>query len=95
MVGVPFRAQGRDPRYGLDCVGLVWAAYAAVGCALPAPTDYPLRGWRRGRIVAEQGKVDGVDQAFRGHQELQAPVDALGEADHPEDKGQVAHELGR
>jgi cell wall-associated NlpC family hydrolase len=52
IVGVPFRAQGRDPRYGLDCVGLVWAAYAAVGCALPAPTDYPLRGWRRGRIVA-------------------------------------------
>ena len=30
MVGVPFRAQGRDPRCGLDCVGLVWAAYAAV-----------------------------------------------------------------
>jgi fructose 1,6-bisphosphatase len=31
---------------------LVWAAYAAVGYALPTPHDYPLRGWRRGRIVA-------------------------------------------
>ena len=52
MVGVRFRAQGRDPQRGLDCVGLVWAAYAAAGCALQAPHDYPLRGWSRRRIVA-------------------------------------------
>ncbi len=52
MVGVRFRPQGRDPATGLDCVGLVWAAYAAAGRVLSAPRDYPLRGWREERIVA-------------------------------------------
>jgi cell wall-associated NlpC family hydrolase len=52
MVGVRFRPQGRDPGTGLDCVGLVWAAYAAAGCTLRSPRDYPLRGWSEGRIVA-------------------------------------------
>ncbi|WP_184648572.1 peptidoglycan endopeptidase [Sphingopyxis sp. JAI128] len=52
MIGVRFRPQGRDPATGLDCVGLVWAAYAAAGCPLDAPRDYPLRGWCRERIVA-------------------------------------------
>lgn len=52
MVGVGFRAQGRDVATGLDCVGLVWAAYTAAGCALRAPRDYPLRGWRYERIEA-------------------------------------------
>ena len=52
MVGVRFRAQGRDAATGLDCVGLVWAAYAGAGCALPAPRAYPLRGWSRARIEA-------------------------------------------
>lgn len=52
MVGVRFRPQGRDPALGVDCVGLVWAAYAAAGYVLLAPRDYPLRGWGRGRIVA-------------------------------------------
>ncbi len=31
-VGVPFRPQGRDPEYGLDCVGL---AATALGCEPP------------------------------------------------------------
>lgn len=52
MVGVRFRTQGRDPTLGVDCVGLVWAAYAAAGCLLTAPCNYPLRGWSRGRVVA-------------------------------------------
>lgn len=42
LVGVRFRAQGRDPQRGLDCVGLALAA-----CGLPADfgrTDYRLRG---------------------------------------------------
>lgn len=52
MVGVRFRAQGRDAVHGLDCVGLVWAAYAGAGHRLRAPRDYPLRGWSRERIVA-------------------------------------------
>lgn len=52
MLGVPFRPQGCDPDTGLDCVGLVWAAYCAAGCKLARPQGYPLRGWTRGRIEA-------------------------------------------
>ena len=52
MVGVRFRAQGHDPATGLDCVGLVWAAYACAGRRLERPDGYPLRGWPRGRIEA-------------------------------------------
>ena len=42
LVGVRFRAQGRDPEWGLDCVGLALAA-----CGLPSDfsrADYRLRG---------------------------------------------------
>ncbi|WP_242446133.1 NlpC/P60 family protein [Sphingopyxis lindanitolerans] len=52
MVGARFRRQGRDPATGLDCVGLVWAAYVAAGRELVAPAGYPLRGWTRARIEA-------------------------------------------
>ena len=52
MVGVRFRLQGCDPATGLDCVGLVWAAYAEAGVRLARPGDYPLRGWGRGRVEA-------------------------------------------
>lgn len=52
MIGTRFRPQGRVPATGLDCVGLVWAAYAAAGRRLPRPSTYPLRGWKRERIEA-------------------------------------------
>ncbi len=52
MVGVRFRFQGCDPATGLDCVGLVWAAYAAVGRKLARPHAYPLRGWPGERVEA-------------------------------------------
>lgn len=55
MAGAPFRPQGRDPATGLDCVGLVWAAYADAGRMLRPPAGYPLRGWRRERIEASLG----------------------------------------
>ncbi|MGQ3101677.1 MAG: peptidoglycan endopeptidase [Sphingopyxis solisilvae] len=51
LVGARFRPQGYDPAIGLDCVGLVWAAYAAAGRRLVRPRDYPLRGWSRERIA--------------------------------------------
>jgi len=50
MVGVRFRVQGRDAAGGLDCVGLVAAAYAAAGREVTVPSGYPLRGWQRERI---------------------------------------------
>lgn len=52
MVGVTFRPQGCDPATGLDCVGLVWAAYAAAGRPLVRPVGYPLRGWSRIQVEA-------------------------------------------
>lgn len=52
MVGARFRPQGSDPATGLDCVGLVRAAYAAAGRCLMCPVGYPLRGWSRPRIEA-------------------------------------------
>jgi murein DD-endopeptidase / murein LD-carboxypeptidase len=38
FLGTAFRLQGRDPRYGLDCVGLV-----ALVWDVEAPSDYGLR----------------------------------------------------
>ena len=62
MVGTRFRRQGCDPATGFDCVGLVWAAYAAAGRQLVRPVDYPLRGWRRETVEAalrEAGFAEG------------------------------------
>jgi cell wall-associated NlpC family hydrolase len=42
LVGTRFRPQGRDPRFGLDCVGT--AAAAAGIAAGRVRRDYPLRG---------------------------------------------------
>lgn len=52
MVGVTFRPQGSDPATGLDCVGLVRAAYSVAGCVLERPRGYPLRGWSRAQVEA-------------------------------------------
>src|SRR3546814_15184944 len=67
MVGVRFRPQGKDPVTGLDCVGLVWAAYAAAGRRLVRPANYPLRGWGLERIEGALAVADFVraDDATR------------------------------
>lgn len=51
LIGVRFRAQGRDPAGGLDCIGLV---AAAVGIAEP-PAGYALRG----------GSAEGLAEGLR------------------------------
>lgn len=43
LVGCRFRLHGRDPLTGLDCVGLVGAALAAMGRRVALPTGYALR----------------------------------------------------
>jgi cell wall-associated NlpC family hydrolase len=43
LVGGPFRLHGRDPATGLDCVGLVAAALAAIGARPVTPSGYSLR----------------------------------------------------
>lgn len=42
LVGCPFRLYGRDPRHGVDCVGLVSCALETVGRSLLVQ-DYGLR----------------------------------------------------
>ncbi len=49
LIGTRFRAQGRDARFGLDCVGLVLAAHRLPVSA--ARRDYALRGTSRGEIA--------------------------------------------
>ena len=69
MVGARFRPQGKDPATGLDCVGLVWAAYAAAGRRLARPAAYPLRGWCLDRIegaLAAAGFVRASDAVRPG-----------------------------
>jgi len=51
-VGAPFRLHGRDPSYGLDCVGLAAQALAAGGFDGPVPEGYALRGGEAGTIAA-------------------------------------------
>jgi cell wall-associated NlpC family hydrolase len=45
LIGVRFRLHGRDPASGLDCVGLVVAAYRAAGLSIDdVPDRYRLSG---------------------------------------------------
>ncbi len=43
MAGTPFRLHGRDPRTGLDCIGLIDCALAEIGCKALFPNGYALR----------------------------------------------------
>ncbi|MCJ2189130.1 NlpC/P60 family protein [Novosphingobium beihaiensis] len=43
FIGVPFRLHGRDPVAGLDCVGLLEAAFRACGVMARLPARYTLR----------------------------------------------------
>lgn len=68
VIGTPFRLHGRDPAFGLDCVGLVSLAFGRRG---EAPSGYAMRGGekaafekmlralrcRRRRIAPKRGDV--------------------------------------
>lgn len=57
LVGVPFRPQGRDPALGLDCIGLVLAAY-------DLPPDLVRRNYRlRGQYKREM--MSAFEPLFR------------------------------
>lgn len=43
LVGTPFRLHGRDPATGLDCIGVLVVAMAAIGRKLDMPVRYGLR----------------------------------------------------
>lgn len=46
LVGSPFRLHGRDPTTGLDCIGLLAAAFTALGASAKLPNSYRLRSRR-------------------------------------------------
>lgn len=52
LVGARFRLQGRDPATGLDCVGVVIAAYAGAGVRLNAIDHYRLRSMQLDQVRA-------------------------------------------
>lgn len=59
LVGIPFRLHGRDPVFGLDCVGLVGAALAAIGRPVRLPNGYRLRATSVGHLL-EQAAFAGI-----------------------------------
>lgn len=62
LAGVPFRLHGRDPATGLDCVGVVAAAFAACGRRPRSPRGYGLRNRAidRWTALAEAAGLDRV-----------------------------------
>ncbi|HEY1125949.1 MAG TPA: NlpC/P60 family protein [Sphingobium sp.] len=52
LVGTPFRLRGRDPRTGLDCVGLAMTAFGRAGVMSAEPPAYQLRGTSHDRVAA-------------------------------------------
>ena len=64
LVGTRFRAQGRDPRLGLDCLGLAMIAYCIDGAKIRR--DYRLSGdHRRELMVGLVGKFRRVAPSQR------------------------------
>jgi cell wall-associated NlpC family hydrolase len=56
LVGVRYRPQGRDPRFGLDCLGVVAAALDAAGHRIEVPDTYAQRGSDR---TSAEAAIDG------------------------------------
>jgi cell wall-associated NlpC family hydrolase len=52
LMGTRFRLHGRDPQYGLDCVGVAGLALRAAGFEGTIPSDYALRGGSAEDFVA-------------------------------------------
>ncbi|MCB2060940.1 MAG: hypothetical protein R3E09_01085 [Novosphingobium sp.] len=52
LAGTRFRLHGRDPETGLDCVGVLAAALAAIGRAAPLPNGYALRARKLDGLAA-------------------------------------------
>lgn len=68
MVGARYRLQGRDPAFGLDCVGLAGLALRAAGCRDEIPGGYALRGGTASAMLAlvDRQALIRVDRALPG-----------------------------
>lgn len=65
LIGVRFRPQGRDPTYGLDCVGVAVVALARAGHSRSVPDDYAQRGGDPNRIL-EAMRASGLQRIDDG-----------------------------
>ena len=68
MLGCRFRLQGDDPATGLDCVGLIRAAYRKAGIELTGLANYPMRGWSEKKII-DSIDASGLERWAGTHQE--------------------------
>lgn len=66
LVGTPFLLHGRDPRIGLDCIGVLEAAFRACGQKVTLPNGYSLRSRRLPALADLPAKL--------GLQEIPAPA---------------------
>jgi len=58
-IGAPFRLHGRDPRFGLDCVGLVFVCLLAIGRRPEFASGYGLRNASPEALLA-YAQVNGL-----------------------------------
>lgn len=61
LVGTRFELHGRDPARGLDCIGLVAVALAAIGRPAVAPVGYRLRQTEVDRFLASAARSGLAD----------------------------------
>lgn len=66
LTGTPFRLHGRDPRIGLDCIGVLDAACRACGLEVCFPNGYSLRSRRLPAIAPLAARL--------GLHEIDAPI---------------------
>lgn len=66
-MGVPYRLHGRNPAFGLDCVGLVAHSLSESGGILPVIPPYGLRNSRYGFVtnLAQNAGFEAVTDDFR------------------------------
>lgn len=66
LLGAPFRLHGRDPRTGLDCVGVLSAALEAINRRPALPRAYALRcrGVPGADRIAETCGLQGVHNSI-------------------------------
>ena len=76
LIGTPFRLYGRDPRRGLDCIGLLDASLTIIGRKPRLPLGYKLRNSSPEQwfLFASYSGFDRVfDQALPGDVLLTVP----------------------
>ena len=65
LIGVPWCHQGRDPRIGIDCVGLLVCALGVKEDAIPCYSREPQDGALDAALVHFLGPALGADSCWR------------------------------